>query len=117
MDGTAFPTRPADVVPLTAREFTVDVAMSEAPSLDVVCTRFVDDINRALVWLIRFRALTEWFARADMAEWLNAGSCTSRDVCEVAARFELNDQWQFDPDAFCSAVDAVVCERSGTPRG
>lgn len=116
MGRTAFPTRPADVVALTSREFSFDVDVSDAPSLDLVCARFVDDVNRALVYLIRFQALKEWRARANMTDWLRAGSRTSRDVCAVAARFALNDQWQFDPDGFCTAVDAVVSERSRLPR-
>jgi hypothetical protein len=116
MGRTAFPTKPADVVALTSREFSFDVEMSEAPTLDFVCARFVDDVNRALVYLIRFRALKEWRARANVTDWLSDGSRTSRDVCEVAARFALNDQWQFDPDGFCTAVDAVVSERSRLPR-
>jgi hypothetical protein len=117
MDSTAFPTRPIDVVPLTALEFTSDLDISDGPSLDLACARFVDDVNRAVVWLIRFRALKEWCARDDMADWLHDGSRTSRDVCEVAARFELNEQWQFDTASFCTAVDAVVSERTRTPRG
>ena len=116
MGRTAFPTKPADVVALTSREFSFDVDRSDAPTLDVVCALFVDDVNRALVYLIRFRALKEWRARADVTDWLNAGSRTSSDVCEVAARFALNDQWQFDPDGFCTAVDAVVSGRSRFPR-
>jgi len=48
-----------------------------------------------------------------MAEWLNAASGTPRDVCEVAASFELNDLWEFDTERFCSAVNGVVRCRSG----
>jgi hypothetical protein len=117
MDSTAFPARPIDVVPLTTLEFTFDLDISVGPSLDLVCARFGDDANRALVWLIRCRALREWCARDEIADWLNDGSRTSRDVCEVAARFALNEQWQFDSASFCRAVDVVVSERSRTPRG
>jgi hypothetical protein len=116
MDSTAFPTKPTDVAALTTVEFTFDVDGNDGPSLDVVCARFVDDANRALVWLIRFRALREWLARADMAAWQHDGLRTPGDISEVAARFELNDQWEFDPARFCSAVDAVVSERTGTVR-
>jgi hypothetical protein len=116
MPSTVFPRRPVDVAALTTREFTFDLDWRAGPSLDVVCARFVDDVNRAVVWLIRFRALKQWCASAEMADWLTAGSRTARDVCEVAARFELNDQWQFDPGDFCAAVDAVVFERSNAPR-
>jgi hypothetical protein len=117
MSSTPFPTRPIDVVALTSGEFMYDLDMNDVPSLDVVCARFVDDANRALVWLIRFRALRSWCARADMVEWLDGGSGTPRDVCEVAASFELNDRWEFDVEGFCSAVNGVVRHRSGIQAG
>ena len=117
MSSTPFPMRPIDVGALTPGEFTYDLDMNHVPSLDVVCRRFVDDANRALVWLIRFRALRSWCARAEMAEWLNAASGTPRDVCEVAASFELNDRWEFDTERFCSAVNGVVRHRSGLQPG
>jgi hypothetical protein len=117
MNTTPFPTTPIDVVALTVQEFIFDLDMNNAPSLDVVCRRFVEDSNRALVWLIRFRALTAWCARANMSEWLNARSGTSKDICEVAASFELNDRWEFDVQDFCCAVDSVLSRRSGTDGG
>jgi hypothetical protein len=39
-------------------EFTCELDLKEAVSLDALCRRFVDDANRAIVWAIRFRALT-----------------------------------------------------------
>lgn len=114
MTGTPFPAKPSDVSALSVHEFTFDLEMSDTPSIDLVCSRFVDDINRALVWLIRFRALKAWCARADMLAWLYAGSGTSQDVCEVAANFELNDHWEFDTEDFCSAIEMVVSQRSPT---
>jgi hypothetical protein len=113
MSSTPFPTRPIDVVSLTSWEFMHDLDMNAVPSLAVVCGRFVDDANRAIVWLIRFRALQSLCARADMAEWLHAGSVTARDLCEVAASFVLNDRWEFDAERFCSAVNGVARRRSG----
>jgi len=112
MSETPFPTKPIDVVALTSGEFMHDLDMDHAPSLDVLCRRFGHDANRAIVWLIRFRALRSWSARADMAEWLNAGSGTAREVCEMAASFELNDDWQFDAERFCAAVKSAVRQRS-----
>ena len=112
MTGTPFPARPRDVAALNAQEFAVDLER-DAPSIDVVCGKFVDDVNRALVWLIRFRALQAWCARADMMAWLHAGPGTSRDVCEVAAHFELNDHWEFDTDNFRSAIESVIAQRLG----
>jgi hypothetical protein len=109
MNTIPFPARPVDVVALTVQEFTSDLDMDNDPSLDVICRRFVADANLALVWLIRFRALRAWCTRADMAGWLDAtGAGTSRDVCEVAASFELNDRWEFDAERFRSAVDVIV---------
>jgi hypothetical protein len=109
---TPFPTRPTHVVPLAAEEFALDTNLIDAASLDAVCARFVNDANRALVWLIRFQALKTLSERSDMAEWFRNETRTPRVVCEVAARFELNDRWEFDRDRFCSAVDAVVSRRS-----
>jgi hypothetical protein len=116
MSTTPFPTRPIDVVALSLYEFTFDLDMSVSPSLDAVCGRFVEDANRALVWLIRFRALKAWSDGPDISEWLTTGSRTARDVREVAATFELNDRWEFDTEAFCSAVDAVASRRAGNGR-
>ena len=89
MNPTPYPKRPIDVVALTCPEFLFDLRTSDVSSLDVVCRRFEDDVNRALVWLIRFRALRAWCASADKAGWLSAGSEIPRDVCEVAAGFDL----------------------------
>lgn len=110
MKRTPFPVKPLDVVALTVQEFTSVLDISETPPLDVVCGRFADDANRALVWLLRFRAMSALEAQAEMAAWLNGGS-RSRVVREVAATFVLNDRWEFDRRAFCSAVDAVAQQR------
>ena len=69
--------------------------------------RFLDDANRGLVWFIRFRALMAWCERADMAAWLTSGASHARHACEVAASFNLNDDWQFDAEAFRSAVESI----------
>jgi hypothetical protein len=110
MSSTIFPTLPGEVATLTAREFTFDFEGNNAPSLDEVCRRFGNDANRALVWMIRFRALKAWRARDETAHWLSAARI--RHVCEVAARFELNDRWEFDADSFCHAVDTMANRKS-----
>jgi hypothetical protein len=113
MYSTPFPTRPIDVVALTVQEFMADLDMDHEPSLEVICRRFVADANLALVWWIRYRALKAWCTRADMIDWLDTTQArTSRDLCEVAARLELNDRWEFDAERFCSAVDVMVSQRS-----
>jgi hypothetical protein len=112
MSRTCFPTSPMEVDELTALEFTYDLEWTHSPSFDDVCCRFGNDVNRAVAWLIRFRALQAWWARDGMAQWLNDAAGTPRDICEVAARLELNDLWEFDAEAFCAAVDLVVAERS-----
>jgi len=112
---TLFPTNPVDVAVLTATEFDFD-PQSDVPSLDDVCRRFGDDANRALVWLIRFRALRAWCAREGMAQWLDAGARTPRDIREVAAGFELNHRWEFDAEAFCVAVDVMARQRARCER-
>ena len=95
------------MVPLTVPEFACALDLDAAASLDVGCRRFLDDANRALVWFIRFRALVALCERADMAAWLTSGASHARHVCEVAASFKLNDEWQFDAEAFRSAVESI----------
>ena len=107
MQITPFPTRPCDVVTLTVPEFACALDLGPAASLDVGCRRFLDDANRGLVWFIRFRALMAWCERADMAAWLTSGASHARHACEVAASFNLNDEWQFDAEAFRSAVESI----------
>ena len=107
MRTTPFPARPCDVVALTVLEFACALDLDSAASLNVGCQRFLDDANRGLVWLIRFRALMAWCERADMAVWLTSGASHARHACEVAASFRLNDDWQFDAEAFRSAVESI----------
>jgi hypothetical protein len=113
VDRTPFPISPMEVAPLSQEEFACDLGEPD-PSLDAICLRFANDTNRALVWLIRFRALRAWWAREDMPGWLSEGSRTLRDVYEVAAAFELNDRWEFEHDAFSFAVDCVVHRRGNS---
>ena len=108
MQTTPFPARPCDVVALTVVEFTRDLDLHATVSIDAVCRRFLDDINKALVWVIRFRALAAWCVRADAAAWLGSRPSHIQHACEVAATFELNSEWEFDADAFCSAVESEV---------
>ena len=105
---TPFPTNPSEVVALTVPEFTCELDLSGCASLDAVCRRFLDDTNRALVWFIRFRALTAWCERSDMSSWLHAEPSHAQHACRLAASFELNDQWEFDAERFRSAVEAVA---------
>lgn len=107
MRRTPFPTRPADVVALTVAEFASERDLNGSVSFDAVCQRSHNDANRALVWLIRFRALTAWCERGDAAAWLQSNPLHARCACEVAATFALNDDWEFDADAFRSAVELI----------
>jgi hypothetical protein len=106
MGTTPFPTRPSDVVALTVPEFTCQLDLNATVSFEIVCQRFLDDANRTLVWLIRFRALTAWRERDDVAAWLRSNPSHTRHACEVAASFYLNDEWQFDVEAFNAAVES-----------
>jgi len=108
---TEFPARPRDVVALSVEEFVFDIEMTHAPSIESACRAFANDANRALVWLIRWRALNTLCARPEVAEWRRAGARTSRDMCEAAAAFDLNDGWEFDHERFCHAVDGLVHRR------
>jgi hypothetical protein len=112
MTSPRYPVMPVDVAALTTAEFAFDLEWNGAPSLDEVCRRFGGDANRALVWLVRVRALKAWCAREGMAQWLHEGSRTPHDACEVAAGFQLNDRWEFDAEAFCMAVDVSAGRRS-----
>ena len=58
MQGTPFPTSPSHVAVLTVSEFACGLEWNRSVSIDAVCQLFLDDTNRALVWFIRFRALT-----------------------------------------------------------
>lgn len=107
MRRTPFPARPCDVVMLTEAEFACALNLDAAASLAISCQRFADDANRGLVWLIRFRALVTWCERPEVAPWLTSGALRPRQACELAASFQLNDEWQFDPERFRSAVESI----------
>jgi hypothetical protein len=110
MPMTPFPATPSDVVPLTVPEFTTDLDLCASVSIDAICRRFVDDANRALVWIIRFRALTSWCGRADMSVWLTTGGLHEQHACEMAASFDLNSEWEFEAEPFRSAVASMKPE-------
>jgi hypothetical protein len=114
MSSTIFPTLPGDVAVLTTGEFRFDLEWNDALSFDEICRRFGNDVNRALVWLIRFRALKAWCARDGIALSFDAERMSH--LCEAAARFELNDQWEFDADTFCLAVDTIATRRARRDR-
>jgi hypothetical protein len=105
---TAFPTRPSDVAALTASEFACAVDLHASVSIDDVCHRFVDDANRALVWLIRFQALTAWCERPDTGPWLRAAPVRAERACALAASFVLNEHWGFDASDLRSAVQSLA---------
>ena len=107
---TAFPATPGEVAVLTTQEFTFDLDEldgNRVPSLERVCRTFMTDANRALVWWIRFKALKVWCTRSEVIVRLNLGSVTLRGACSLAASFPLNQQWEFEPDDFCSAIEAL----------
>jgi hypothetical protein len=85
-----------------------ELELNGPASLDAVCRRFADDTNRALVWFIRFRALTAWCERIDVGGWLQAEPSHAHNACQLAASFELNDDWEFDAERFRSAIDSVA---------
>jgi len=95
-------------VTLTVPEFTCQLDSNDMVSIDVVCQRFPEDMNRAVVWFIRFRALTAWCALTETASWLRSQPLRTARACELAASFELNERWEFDADRFRSAVDSVA---------
>ena len=113
MRETPFPTTPSDVVALTIPEFTCALDLSGPVSLDSVCQRFIDDTNRALVWFIRFNALTAWRERTDMCSWLQSEPSHAQHAYQLAASFALNGDWEFDAEPFRSAV---ACARASDRR-
>ena len=113
MRRTPFPASPCDVVALSVSEFICELDLNGV-SLDAVCRRFVKDANRAVVWFIRFRALTAWCERMDVAKWLTAEPSHAHNACELAASFDLNDDWEFDAKRFRSAVESVALTRTDT---
>jgi hypothetical protein len=94
------------VAALTVPEFTCELDLNGSVSLDAVCGRFLEDANRAVVWFIRFRALTVWRERMDVATWLQSKPSHAHHACELAASFDLNDEWEFDAERFRSAVES-----------
>lgn len=111
MSNTQFQRRPTAVAQLTTSEFIYNLEWNTSPSFEEVCRRFGNDGNRATAWLIRFRALQAWWACDGMAQWLTDATGTPRDICEVAARLELNDLREFDAEPFCLAVRQVIAQR------
>lgn len=108
MRPTPFPANPSDVAALTVPEFTCELDLRGPVSLDAVCHRFLADTNRALVWFIRYRALTAWCERADTEPWLQSHPSHEQHACALAATFDLNADWGFDPERFRAAVEAVA---------
>jgi len=80
--------------------------------MERVCRSFTGDENRALVWWIRFVALKTWYATTDVMA-RTSDSSTLQIACEAAASFPLNHRWEFDPQDFGSAVEAVAVKRAG----
>ena len=109
---TPFPARPSQVAALTVTEFMSAPHLDGTVSIDEVCRLFLNDANRALVWLIRFHALRTWRERTDMAAWLRSDPAHAQHICQVAAGFELNEAWEFDPEPFRLAV----CNAGQIPR-
>ena len=105
---TPFPARASEVVALTVAEFTCELDLNASGSFECVCRRFLEDANRALLWFIRFRALTAWCEDVEMATWLQLHPSYQRHACEMAASFALNDDWQFDAEPFRTAIESVA---------
>jgi hypothetical protein len=112
---TPFPAAPEDVAALSVQEFTFDPDELDGPripAIDGICRTFVDDANRALVWLIRFGALRTWFARPEVRARATSDARILRDAREVAASFPLNARWEFDSADFGRAVDGIAFRRA-----
>jgi hypothetical protein len=113
---TPFPATPRDVVPLTVQEFTFRLDLDHSPSFDEVCQRFGEDSNRAVVWLLRFRALhrlkNDDRMLACVGDALDSGDRSLFNaVFEIAATQALNSRWEFDPHVFFTAVSTLAADR------
>lgn len=113
---TPFPATPRDVVPLTVQEFTFQLDLDHSPSFDEVCERFRADSNRAVVWLLRFRALQG--LKNDNRMIVCAGPASDSSgrlrlsaVFEIAATQALGSRWEFDSHAFFTAVSTLATDR------
>ena len=116
---TPFPATPRDVAALTLQEFTFRLDLDHSPSLPDVCDRFGEDTNRAVVWLVRFRALQKLKAEGRMDRWIRNRSETDRqslcgDLFEIAATQPLNERWEFDAFSFLQAVEALAHAARGS---
>src|SRR4030095_12030963 len=98
MQPTPFPSRACEVIALTVPEFTRELDLNAPAPFDSVCRRVLDDANPAGVWFIRFRALTGWCERDDMVVWLRTDPARAQRASELAASFELGDDWEFDSE-------------------
>jgi hypothetical protein len=100
---TSFPRSPADVATLTVAEFLGNLDLASPVPLDVVCDRFAGDANRAIVWAVRYTALDHFLRGLD-----DATAAEVRTIAEpLAARFGLNEEWQFDRALLCAAIERV----------
>lgn len=112
---TELPLVPRDVVPLAVDEFTFVFDLESGPDFADLCSRFRDDTNRAVVWLLRFKALQTLrgdlrLARSAHATGSTDGGSFVRGAFEVAATQPLNEAWEFDRPAFFAAVNALSNE-------
>jgi hypothetical protein len=113
---TPFPATPRDVVPLTVQEFTFRLDLDHSPSFEEVCQRFSEDSNRAVVWLLRFRALQRLRNDNRMIVYVEKPVDSGEDllfssVFEIAATQALNSRWEFDSHTFFTAVATLATRR------
>jgi hypothetical protein len=108
---TPYPATPRQVAALGVGEFTVTLAHGTAPTLDHVCGLFAQDANRAVVWLLRYKALEAVSTALETQSWLTAGAYAPVDLYEVAAGHALNERWEFDGLAFRRAVETLAARR------
>jgi hypothetical protein len=115
MPSTAFPATPADVAVLSVEEFTFDLDEldgTRVPTMARVCRTFMNDANRAVVWWIRFNALTHWCERTNGIAQMAGDAERRRDACAAAASTPLNQRWEFDVEAFAASLAAVSHRRA-----
>ena len=113
---TPFPLKPSDVPALSVQEFTFGCDFDYSPPFADICSRFATDANRAVVWLVRFRALQALKRDGRMLSWIRSqperrqGTLVD-GVFEAAATQPLNESWEFDTYEFCTAVETLAMRR------
>ena len=90
-------------------EFACALDLDAATSLDVGCQRFLARRREPGTGVVHPLPRADRVVRTRRHGRLADVRPVTRlvNACEVAASFKLNEQWQFDAEAFRSAVESI----------